>query len=109
MKNSNIENMIEGLTEFEKEIENLKIKSEELKQEIITTAIDETTKFKTSAIENAKKQNVENLKNVNKLNKKKADEILNKSTNKIQQLRKTIESKMDAAEKIVIKTILGVE
>ena len=34
MKNSNIENMIEGLTEFENEIEKLKIKSEELKQEI---------------------------------------------------------------------------
>ncbi len=109
MKNSNIENMIEGLTEFENEIEKLKIKIEELKQEIITTAVDETNKFKTKAIENAKKQNAENLKAANQINKKKAEEILNKSTKEIQQLKKTIESKMEPAEKIVIKTILGVE
>jgi|TARA_B100001750_G_C15248968_1_gene466786 vacuolar-type H+-ATPase subunit H len=109
MKNSNIENMIEGLTEFENEIEKLKIKSEELKQEIVTTAIEETNKFKTKTIENAKKQNAENLKAANQINKKKAEEILNKSTKEIQQLKKTIESKMESAEKIVIKTILGVE
>tara|TARA_B100000949_G_C14221941_1_gene425002 strand:+ start:435 stop:764 length:330 start_codon:yes stop_codon:yes gene_type:complete len=109
MENSNIENMIEGLTEFENEIEKLKIKSEELKKEIIATAIEETNKFKTGAIKNAKKQNAENLKETNQINKKKAEEMLDKSTKEIQQLKKTIESKMESAEKIVIKTILGVE
>ena len=71
--------------------------------------VDITGSTRISEIENAKKQNAENLKETNQINKKKAEEMLDKSTKKIQQLKQTIESKMESAEKIVIKTILGVE
>ena len=107
-KKSGVEKVINSLSDFENELEEIKNKSEMKKTEIINMANSEVEKIQNDVIKKAidtKNKNVsENIKKA----KANADVIISKGKSDTEKLQKKIDSKFDSAVKDVIKKILGV-
>ena len=107
-KKSGVEKVINSLSDFESELEEIKNKSEMKKTEIINMANSEVEKIQNDVIKNAIDTKNKNVSENIKKDKANADVIISKRKSDTEKLQKKIDSKFDSAVKDVIKKILGV-
>jgi len=103
-----VEKVINSLSDFESELEEIKSKTEIRKNELINTAETEVDKIQNDIIKKAIQTKDKNISENVKKDKVRADEIISKGKLNIEKLQKKIDSKFDSAVKDVIKKILGV-
>ena len=105
---SGVEKVINSLSDFENELEEIKNKSEIKKTELINMAESEVEKIQNDIIKKATENKNKNVSENIKKDKAKADEIISKGKTNTERLQKKIDSKFDSAVKDVVKKILGV-
>ncbi len=102
-KKSGVEKVINSLSDFENELEEIKNKSEMKKTEIINMANSEVEKIQNDVIKKAIDTKNKNISENIKKDKANADVIINKGKSDTEKLQKKIDSKFDSAVKDVIK------
>ncbi len=107
-KKSGVEKVINSLSDFENELDQIKNKSELKKIELINMAESEVEKIQNNIIKNAVETKDKNVSESVKKDKANADEIISKGKSSTEKLQKKIDSKFDSAVKDVVKKILGV-
>ena len=107
-KKSGVEKVINSLSDFESELEEIKNKSEMKKTELINMTTLEVEKIQNDLVQNAINNKNKNVSENIKKDKAHADEIISKGKSNTEKLQKKIDSKFVSAVKDVIKKILGV-
>tara|TARA_B100001750_G_scaffold152154_1_gene121937 strand:- start:21 stop:353 length:333 start_codon:yes stop_codon:yes gene_type:complete len=107
-KKSGVEKVINSLSDFENELEEIKNKSEMKKTEIINMANSEVEIIQNDIVKKAIDDKNKNVSENIKKDKANADVIISKGKSDTEKLQKKIDSKFDSAVKDVIKKILGV-
>ena len=107
-KKIGVEKVINSLSDFESELEEIKSKSEVRKTELINMVETEVDKIQNDIVKKAIQTKDKNISENVKKDKVSADEIISKGKSNTEKLQKKIDSKFDSAVKDVIKKILGV-
>ena len=107
-KKSGVEKVINSLSDFENELEEIKNKSEMKKTEIINMANSEVEIIQNDIVKKAIDDKNKNVSENIKKDKANEDVIISKGKSDTEKLQKKIDSKFDSAVKDVIKKILGV-
>ena len=107
-KQSEIKNIVNSLTDFEKELENIKNKAIAKKTKLITMVETNTEKIRNEIIQETNVTKNNNIKKIVEENKTKAKDIGKAGENQSKKLQTKIDSKFDTVVKLVIKRILEV-
>ena len=107
-KKIGVEKVINSLSDFESELEEIKSNSEIRKNELINMAETEVDKIQNDIVKKAIQIKDKNISESVKKDKVSADEIISKGKSNTEKLQKKIDSKFDFAVKDVVKKILGV-
>ena len=105
-KQPEIKNIINSLSDFEKELENIKNQAIVKKSELIKMTKANSEKIKNKIIQETSAIKNNNIKKIVKENKSKANDIVKTGDNEGKKLQIKIDSKIDTVVKLVIKRIL---
>ena len=107
-KQSEIKNIVNSLTDFEKELENVKNEAIVKKTELIRMVETNTEKIRNEIVQETNLAKENNIKKIIEENKAKAKDIGKAGENQSKKLQTKIDSKFNSVVKLVIKKILEV-